>query len=297
MIFARRGIDIDAYPSIKRHLLALRSKLEPKPYNWDPPVPGQKWQGRKEGAYAWYEIQDAIDYWQEFAKPKIIYQEIQFHPAYAFDDTGLFSNNKTFILTVDQTALLAILNSPLMWWFNWRFLPHMKDEALSPMGFKMERLPIATLKSKAFDAANKNAASLVKMTRTQLASIVQASDWLKHSLGIDRPKGALSHMAGLDTDAFVKAVAGALPKKQKLTAAEIAELKREHAVTLEPARKARAEIFALERKSSDLVNEAYGLTPMEVDLMWRTAPPRMPFTPAGLTEATMAPDQDVADDE
>jgi len=39
------------------------------------------------------------------------------------------------------------------------------------------------------------------------------------------------------------------------------------------------------------VNTAYGLTPEEVNLMWHTAPPRMPFTPAGL-----AIDEDVNDD-
>ena len=39
--------------------------------------------------------------------------------------------------------LLAVLNSPLMWWHNWRYLPHMKDEALSPVAFLMESLPIA----------------------------------------------------------------------------------------------------------------------------------------------------------
>ena len=32
----------------------------------------------------------------------------------------------------------------------------------------------------------------------------------------------------------------------------------------------------LERTLSDLVNQAYGLTPTEIDLMWKTAPPRMP---------------------
>jgi hypothetical protein len=32
-----------------------------------------------------------------------------------------------------------------------------------------------------------------------------------------------------------------------------------------------------------LVNQAYGLTADEVELMWRTAPPRMPFTPEGFT--------------
>jgi hypothetical protein len=33
----------------------------------------------------------------------------------------------------------------------------------------------------------------------------------------------------------------------------------------------------LERKIGDLVNQAYGLTPKEIELMWQTAPPRMPI--------------------
>ena len=35
----------------------------------------------------------------------------------------------------------------------------------------------------------------------------------------------------------------------------------------------------LERELSDLVNEAYGLTPADVALLWQTAPPRMPLAP------------------
>ena len=42
-------------------------------------------------------------------------------------------------------------------------------------------------------------------------------------------------------------------------------------------RRRLAEGADLERRLADLVNEAYGLTPEEVDLMWRTAPPRMPI--------------------
>jgi hypothetical protein len=34
---------------------------------------------------------------------------------------------------------------------------------------------------------------------------------------------------------------------------------------------------APEREMSDRVNEAYGLTPEEIGLMWQTAPPRMPI--------------------
>jgi hypothetical protein len=48
---------------------------------------------------------------------------------------------------------------------------------------------------------------------------------------------------------------------------------------IEPARTQAAEALQLERRLSDLVNEAYGLTPDEVALLWATAPPRMPFVP------------------
>jgi hypothetical protein len=37
--------------------------------------------------------------------------------------------------------------------------------------------------------------------------------------------------------------------------------------------------LSIEFRLSDLVNQAYGLTPEEIDLMWRTAPPRMPIPP------------------
>jgi hypothetical protein len=143
MIFARRGVDIDSYPSVKRHLESFRMRLEPKPNGWKPSRPGEKWPGRKAGTYAWYELQDAVDYWEEFGKPKIIYKVIQYYPSYAFDSEGRLGNDKTFIIPTNDLTLLAILNSPLMWWFNWRHLTHLKDEALSPMGYKMERLPIA----------------------------------------------------------------------------------------------------------------------------------------------------------
>jgi hypothetical protein len=45
-------------------------------------------------------------------------------------------------------------------------------------------------------------------------------------------------------------------------------------------RRRLAEGGELERRLADLVHQAYGLTPEEVDLMWRTAPPRMPVEPA-----------------
>lgn len=92
-------------------------------------------------------------------------------------------------------------------------------------------------------------------------------------------QGELVKPHELDADAFAAAVRKALPRSRKLSAADIQRLKEEHRQTVEPARIAAAEAQALERRLSDLVNTAYGLTPEEVRLMWTTAPPRMPFTP------------------
>jgi hypothetical protein len=105
-------------------------------------------------------------------------------------------------------------------------------------------------------------------------------DWLHHEFGIDKVRRALAEPHKLDADGFVTAVRAALPKSRKWSAAEIARLKQEHVDTMTPARNAAADLLALERRLSDLVNAAYGLTPEDVALMWRTAPPRMPLDPA-----------------
>jgi hypothetical protein len=57
-------------------------------------------------------------------------------------------------------------------------------------------------------------------------------------------------------------------------------LRHEYTRTIEPARARAAEAFKLDRALNDLVNQAYGLTPAETALMWKTAPPRMPIPPA-----------------
>jgi hypothetical protein len=66
-------------------------------------------------------------------------------------------------------------------------------------------------------------------------------------------------------------------RSRGLSSGEIERLKKEDATTLEPARIAARDAQLLERRLSDLVNAAYGLTPGEVKLMWDTAP-RMPIS-------------------
>ena len=81
-----------------------------------------------------------------------------------------------------------------------------------------------------------------------------------------------------------------MPKQREMSAAEVGELRHEYSVTVEPARRKRSEVLASERRLSDLVNQAYGPTDDDVELMWRTAPPRMPFARQGFSAA----DNDIA---
>ncbi|MEO6685708.1 MAG: TaqI-like C-terminal specificity domain-containing protein, partial [Dyadobacter sp.] len=113
LLFTRRGIEIDNYPAVVKQLEQFRSSLEPKPKNWT----GTEWPGRKEGTYKWYEIQDAVDYYQDFEMSKIFYQEIASYSTFVYDRKGIYSNNKLFFIPTENMALLGFLNSKLVWFY------------------------------------------------------------------------------------------------------------------------------------------------------------------------------------
>lgn len=230
---------------------------------------------REDHGRFWWELRPCA-YYTSFDHTKIFYQVIQFFPSYALDTKGRLGNDKTFILPTARASVAAALNAPVMWWFNWRYLTHLKDEALSPMGYRMESLPVARLSDDCQAQVNQIAKSVVVVRGANGAM----HDWLRHEFGLEKPGRSLAEPHTLDADGFIAAVKAALPRSRKWSAAELARLKQEHADTILPAQETAATILGLERSLSDLVNDAYGLTPEEVALMWRTAPPRMPLDPA-----------------
>ena len=280
MIFSRRGIEIEKYPSIKNYLNRFRTMLEPKPDDWKPQQEGESWAGRKTGTYAWYEIQDSTEYWQEFANEKIIYQAIQFYPSYAIDLSGMLLSNKAFFIPSSSRPLLCVLNSPIGWWVSWRHYMHMKDEALSNDGVRITTFPIPLCLNNDEEKLTIVGDSLITLTNRVSGGCAGILDWLHYEFGLDRPGSSLSQPHELDAEAFAAAVRKALPKSRKLSASDIGRLKQEHSTTVEPMRRAAQEARMLERRLSDLVNAAYNLTPEDIALMWESAPPRMPFSPA-----------------
>ena len=218
-------------------------------------------------------------YWNKFDLPKIMYQEIQYHPSFLLDRSKMLANNKVFILPVNDPYILGLLNSPLMWWHNWRYLPHMKDEALTPSGFLMEKLPIAKPADEIRVSVSTAVEQLIDITAQAHNGRIAVLDWLHAELDVERPSQKLQDVAPLNEEGLVAEVQKARGKKKPLSVAQTKELKDRHARSVKPLQALAAQSRQLERRVADLVNTAYGLTPEEVARMWRTVPPRMPGEP------------------
>lgn len=274
MIFARRGVDIEAYPSILRHLQGFRTRLEAKPAGW-----AGRWEGRKPGNCRWYELQDPVEYWEQFGEPKILYQDITWQPRFCLDRQGFVLNNTVYFLPTADRWVAAVLNSPAAWWLGWRAALHGKDEALRFFSPLVEAFPVPRPSDEHAGAS----ASLVEAIEVLAAEQQEAKrsllDWLRVEHGVEAPGLALRDPWGLASDAFVAEVRKARGRRNPLTAAGLKSLRDEHARTIAPRRSLLAEAAALERELAALVHAVDGLTPDDLALLWQTAPPRMPAGP------------------
>ncbi len=110
IIFTKRGIEIEKYPGVKNWLSKYKSKLEPRN------SPEQK-EGRKAGKYKWFEIQDSVEYYKLFESDKIIWSNLQNSNRFSYEDKSYYINAPSVIFPSNNKALLAILNSKLVWYY------------------------------------------------------------------------------------------------------------------------------------------------------------------------------------
>ena len=90
----------DAYPEIISHLEPLKEK-------------GKK---RFDKGEFWWELRNCA-YYDLFDKPKIIFPNLQNTNKFAFDNTGVYLNAPAVFLPSNDKALLAVLNSKVVWHF------------------------------------------------------------------------------------------------------------------------------------------------------------------------------------
>jgi hypothetical protein len=259
------------FPSLYRHMKRFEYWSDPGS------VKQTGLRHREDQGKFWWELR-SCDYYDNFERPKILYVDITWSSTFSLDAMGRYINNTAYFIPSSDPWLIAVLNAPIGWAFSWRRAQHGKDEALRYFTSFVERYPIPPRGGYDVDGLVDDVGA---KTSQFILGRVAILDWLRLEFDLEKPGAALSKPHELDADGFAAAVRKALPKSRKLSAADIARLKQEHAATVEPARRAAHEALALERRLSDLVNAAYGLTPEDVALMWATAPPRMPIPPPG----------------
>jgi hypothetical protein len=218
----------------------------------------------------------SCDYMDEFAKPKIMWQEIQFHSWYCWDKRGSIVNNKMFFLPTKDLALVGILCSPLQWWHLTRVLPHMKDEALNPASFMMENVRISTGPQPQAQAIRETVLSLLALTERIRAFESETVQEAHRRFSLPQPDGKVVSLLPLTADVFATRLlklAGVKPPSPKLSG-EIADFHRQ-------SRSRQVELLtrqlALERTLATLVEDAYGLDQEERALLRSTRPVRDPL--------------------
>ncbi|WRH68901.1 MAG: Eco57I restriction-modification methylase domain-containing protein [Planktothrix sp. GU0601_MAG3] len=253
------------FPSIHQYMKPLENKLR---------------QRRDQGKY-WWELR-SCSYYNKFEAEKLIYQVIQTLPQYAFDDSGLYGNDKTFILPKSDKYLLGWLNSPLIWWYSYRIFTGMLSNSISPMGYLFESLPIAPPTDQIRDEVELIVTRLIEITKTNQTANDDVLTWLQIQYKVKKISRKLENFADLNFEELIEEVIKQLPKSKSSDPLGVKGLKsiREAYNEYVPDIQTRKqEALNLEKRLSDLVNQAYQLTPEEIELIWKTAPPRMPFYP------------------
>lgn len=144
LIFSRRGIDIDDYPTIKEYLNKYKIQLLPK-------INEKQNQGRKPGTYKWFEIQDNTAYFPEFDKEKLIWAEtMRVHklgdrsfPRFGYDITGIFPDKTVFIgVGYHLKYLLAFLNSAIGRWLIMEYVTKLDTGGYMMQKIFLDKIPI-----------------------------------------------------------------------------------------------------------------------------------------------------------
>ena len=126
-------LPIKDYPAVYTHLEKFKKTLQNRPEV-------------KQGRFPWYALSRyGSEYWQEFAKPKILYQEIATFQSFAWDTTGAYTNNKTFLIPEASLYLLGLLNSKVVWFFLSNTVSKLRGGAYAMQTPYVSQIPIPAI--------------------------------------------------------------------------------------------------------------------------------------------------------
>ena len=137
--FPSLKIDIEQFQAIKQHLLS---------FGYDRLKQTSELGARKKTNNQWFETQDAISYWDDLNRQKIIWGEISDKPKFCIDYHGDFVNEATTFLMTGNSLLflLGFLNSKLSEYLFSKIGTTTGVGTVRWKKFTIEQLPVPILK-------------------------------------------------------------------------------------------------------------------------------------------------------
>jgi hypothetical protein len=247
------------YPAIANHFRPFRQALIDR---------------QDQGRFYW-ELR-SCDYMKEFDRPKIFYQDLAWVSDFSHDVGGRIPNNTVYIIPNTDPFLLAVLNSPLLWWYMWRTAQHGKDETLRLFTDFVITLPIPRGPGTAAGHIQDAVAQVSRITEAVQSFEAEAVGSAVTKFSIPPTEMRLISWLPLSIDVFsarlfkLAGVRQPTPR-QKEEASSFLRQQRARQVELLTGQLAR------ERKLAALVEDAYGLSPEERALLRSTRPVRDPL--------------------
>lgn len=251
--FPALNIEIESYPSVKDYLLTFgKERLEQS---------GNKGSRKKTGN-KWFETQDAIGYYQEFAKPKIMYQTFQVKPCFIYDEQGLFCNNSMWFIPIENKALLGVLNSKMGWWLITKYCTQIQNGCQLIWKY-FGQIPIPKLNSTELTSLVE---TMLLLTKNQQEIIANFLKYLRSQFSLNKLSRKLESWYELEFSDFIKELNKAIKKAggEKLSKMDEMEW-----MEVFENKKAKAQILKAEITKTDceidrLVYELYGLSKEEI---------------------------------
>ncbi len=245
-------IRIDDYPAIKEHLDAFYPMLEKRGDKGDTP----------------YNLRNCA-FWEEFARPKIIYPEITAFLPFMYDESGMYSNNKSFILTAqdDSVSLLfltALFNSSLTKLWIWHNCPELQGGTREIRKVYFEHFPVP-------NANEEQTATLAQYAteRTQLTADLQTlcskfTRNIQREYNLEKLSVKLENWYQLSFNEFLKELE---KSKVKLTLSQKAEWEAYFIQESKKALEIKHQIDATDKEIDQMVYGLYGLSEEEIKIV------------------------------
>ncbi len=211
----------------------------------------------------WWELRNCA-YYDLFEKPKIIFPNLQNKNKFCFDDAGTFVNAPAVFIPTNSKALLAILNSNLVWYFLTSVCVVRSGGYIEVKPQYFEQIPIPDIELNQEHPLTAKAESNIKSTKElqDVSQKFQRSLARKFAL-TDFPK-KLQDWYLLSYAEFIKELE---KKKIKLSLSEEAEWETYFSTEAKKALELKAQITQTDKEIDQMVYALYELTEDEIKIV------------------------------